>query len=186
MSMALVLNIAAFKLGWLSSVFGGALQMPWLGPLVVFAAIVLHLARARRPASELLLIVSCGLLGASFDSLLVAAGWVTYPSGMVSELLAPYWIVGMWMLFATTLNLSMRWLRGRPVLAAAIGCAGGPLAYLAGHRIGGIQFVDETAALVMLAAGWAVLMPLLVRLGEIFDGVSPRAAAHVSAAGSTS
>jgi len=89
------------------------------------------------------------------------------------------------MLFATTLNLSMRWLRGRIVLAAAIGCAGGPLAYLAGHRIGGIQFVDETSALLMLAVGWALLMPLLVRLGETFDGVSPQTATQVSAAEST-
>jgi len=182
MTMQLLVNIAAFKLGWLSSVFGGALQMPWLGPLVVSAAIVVHLARAHRPASELLLIVSCGLLGAAFDSLLVAAGWVTYPSGMMSELLAPYWIVGMWMLFATTLNLSMRWLRGRYLLAAACGCIAGPLAYLAGQRIGGIQFVDETAALVMLAAGWSVMMPLLVRLGEAFDGMSPVAARRAAAA----
>ncbi len=173
--MNLLINVGAFKLGWLSSVVGGAQQLPWLGPVVVFVAVALHLARAQRPRSELMLILSCGLIGAVFDSILVAAGWVTFPSGMFSDVMAPYWIVTMWMLFGTTINLSMRWMRGRPLLASAFGFLGGPLAYLAGHKIGGIQFVDQPAALAMLAIGWAVMMPLLVRIGERLDGVSPEA-----------
>ncbi|NCF25094.1 MAG: DUF2878 family protein [Gammaproteobacteria bacterium] len=171
--MNLLINLTAFKLGWLSSVFGGAQQLPWLGPLVVFIAVAIHLARAERPGSELMLIASCGLIGAVFDSALVAAGWVTFPSGMFSDLMAPYWIVTMWMLFGTTINLSMRWMRGRPLLAAAFGFVGGPLAYIAGHKIGGIEFGDQTAAIAMLAIGWAVIMPLLMHLGERLDGVSP-------------
>jgi hypothetical protein len=171
--MNLLINVAAFKLGWLSSVFGGAQQLPWLGPVVVFIAVALHLARAERPRSELILILSCGLIGAVFDSVLVAAGWVTFPSGMFSDLMAPYWIVTMWMLFGTTINMSMRWMRGRPLLASAFGFVGGPLAYVAGHKIGGIQFVDQAPAIAMLAVGWAVIMPLLMQLGERLDGVSP-------------
>lgn len=170
--MNLLINVTAFKLGWLSSVFGGAQQLPWLGPLVVFLAVAIHLARAQRPRSEFMLIVSCGLIGTVFDSALVAAGWVTFPSGMVSESMAPYWIITMWMLFGTTINLSMRWMRGRPMLASAFGFVGGPLAYIAGHKIGGIQFVDQPAAVAMLAIGWAIMMPLLMHLGERLDGVS--------------
>lgn len=173
--MNLLMNVAAFKLGWISSVVGGAQHLPWLGPMVVFAAVALHLVRAQRPSSEFMLILSCGLIGAVFDSVLVAAGWVTFPSGMFSELMAPYWIVTMWMLFGTTINLSMRWMRGRALLASAFGFVGGPLAYIAGHKIGGIEFVDQTAAVAMLAVGWAVIMPLLMHLGERLDGVSPDA-----------
>ena len=171
--MNLLINVVAFKLGWLSSVIGGAQHLPWLGPLVVSVAVAVHLFRARRPGSEFVLIVSCGLVGAVFDSALVAAGWVTYPSGMFSDVLAPYWIVAMWMLFGTTINLSMRWMRNRPLLASAFGFVGGPLAYVAGHKIGGIQFVDQPAAVAMLAVGWALIMPLLMHLGERLDGVSP-------------
>ena len=174
--MNLLINVAAFKLGWLSSVFGGAQQLPWLGPLVVSIVVALHLARAERPRSELMLILSCGLIGAVFDSVLVAANWVTFPSGMFSDMMAPYWIVTMWMLFGTTINMSMRWMRGRPFLASAFGLVGGPLAYVAGHKIGGIQFVDQAAAIAMLAVGWAVIMPLLMQLGERLDGVSPDSA----------
>ena len=171
--MPFLINIAAFKVGWLSSVIGGAQQLPWLGPTVVLIAVAIHLVRAHRPSSELMLIISCGLIGAFFDSALVAAGWVTFPSGMFSETLAPYWIITMWMLFATTINMSMRFMRGRPALAVVFGLVGGPMAYFAGHKIGGIVFVNEFAALAMLAIGWAVLMPILMRLGEMLDGISP-------------
>ena len=37
--MMYVLNFLAFQIGWLSSVYGGAQQMPWLGPLAVAGAL---------------------------------------------------------------------------------------------------------------------------------------------------
>ena len=107
-----------------------------------------------------------------FDSVLVAAGWVTYPSGLFSDLLAPYWIVTMWMLFGTTLNLSMRWLKGRPLLAALLGAIGGPASYVAGQKLGGIVFLEFVPAIIALAIGWAVFMPILMALAERFDGMS--------------
>ena len=74
------------------------------------------------------------------------------------------------MLFATTLNVSMRWLRGRDMLAAFFGLIGGPLTYLAGQKLGGIVLVDQFAALLALGIGWAVMMPILLRLSEVLDG----------------
>jgi len=170
--MAALINFFAFQVGWFSSVLGAANQMPWLGPLVILAVLAVHLGQARRPDLELGLVIGCGIIGVYFDSVLVALGWVSYPSGLVSNLLAPYWIVTMWMLFGTTLNLSMRWLRGRHLLAAVLGGVAGPLSYWAGHKLGGMTFVEPTAALVALAAGWAVIMPVLVSLAERLDGIA--------------
>lgn len=170
----LLVNFAIFQVAWLSSVIGGAREMPWLGPLAVLVALVVHLRFARKPFEEILLVISCALIGASFDSLLTAAGWVTYKSGQFSDYLAPYWIITMWMLFATTLNVSMRWLRGKPKLAALFGFYGGPAAYLAGQALGGIVLVNQFAALSALAIGWALMMPLLMWLSESFDGMPGR------------
>jgi hypothetical protein len=172
--MPLVLNFLIFQFGWFSSVLGGAWNLPWIGPLVVLVAVLLHLGLARRPHQEAVLILSCGILGAIFDSFLVMQDWVTYPSGTVVESLAPYWIVGMWMLFATTLNVSLGWLKHRSAVAAVLGLIAGPLSYVAGARLGGMQFVDQTAALTALAIGWAIMMPLLLLLAERFDGITPR------------
>ena len=170
--MLFILNVATAQIGWFGSVVGGAQQMPWIGPLVALVALTIHFYFARRPAQELLLIMSCAAIGAAFDSMLVAAGWVQYYSGQFSEVMAPYWIISMWILFATTLNVSMRWLRGRWRLAAIFGMVGGPLAYLGGQKLGGIELVNEVAALAALGIGWAVMMPILLWLAENFDGMS--------------
>ena len=170
--MHLLLNFAAFQVGWFSSVIGAAKQMPWLGPLAFLVVLAIHLRRAHRPQSELGLVLTCGVIGVFFDSLLVAFGWVTYPSGLFNDLIAPYWIVTMWMLFGTTLNLSMGWLKGRPLLAAFFGAIGGPASYLAGQKLGGIEFLELYPAMIALAIGWALVMPVLMKLAERLDGVT--------------
>lgn len=170
--MLYIHNFIAFQIGWFSSVYGGAQQMPWLGPIVVAVAIAIHFRAAHRPSQEIVLILSCALIGCLFDSALVALGWVQYVSGVFSESAAPYWIITMWMLFATTLNVSMRWLRNREWLAALFGFIGGPTTYFAGQKLGGIILVDQAAALVALGIGWALMMPVLMRLSENFDGFS--------------
>lgn len=171
--MPTLINFAAFQLGWFSSVLGAAREMPWLGPVAFLVVLSIHLRQARRPQFELILVLSCGLIGVFFDSLLVIAGWVAYPSGQISELLAPYWIVTMWMLFGTTLNQSMGWLKGRPRLATLLGAVFGPASYIAGQKLGGIEFVSFAPAITALAVGWAVSMPVLMTLAERFDGISP-------------
>ena len=168
--MPLFANIVFFKAGWLSSVLGGANHMPWIGPLAALIAVIAHLYFAKRPGAEIALIVICAAIGAVFDSMLVSAGLVSYTSGMFSESLAPYWIIGMWILFATTLNLSLSFLKGRLLLASAMGFVAGPMAYLGGAKLGGITLVDTNAALLALAIGWAVIMPGLTMLADRFSG----------------
>jgi hypothetical protein len=172
--MLVLANFAIFQVAWLSSVIGGASEMPWLGPVAVLIALIVHLRAAHKPFEEIVLVLTCALIGAGFDSALVASGWVSYKSGLFSAYIAPYWIITMWMLFATTLNVSMRWMRGKPVLAAVFGLFGGPGAYLAGQKLGGIILVDQTMALIALGVGWAIMMPALMRLSEIFDGMPGR------------
>ena len=133
-----------------------------------------HLSRVERPSVELSLVLICGAIGAIWDSLLVNTGWIQYPSGYVISTGAPYWIVAMWMLFATTLNVSLRWLRSSVLLAALLGFIGGPLSYYTGAKLGGVIFVNSSAALLALAIGWAVLMPILMSLSVRFDGVEVR------------
>jgi hypothetical protein len=169
--MKLVANFIAFQLGWFSCVLGAAHGRPWLGPLVVLAIVLLHLFLSSRPMHELRLIASAMLLGLVIDSLLLASGWLQYPNGAWLAGFAPYWIIAMWALFATTLNVSMRWIQGRTGLAVLLGSIGGPLSYLAGQKMGAISFLEPTYALLALAAAWGLAMPLLAALAAHFDGV---------------
>ena len=159
-------NFAAFQLGWFACVLGAAHGLPWAGTGVALAIVAWHLARAARPGAELVLVLIAAGVGALWDSGLSALGWIRYPSGVLIEGTAPYWIVAMWMLFATTLNASLAWLRRNLPLAAVFGALGGPLAYLGGAKLGALTLAAQDAALVALALGWAVLTPLLLRLAR--------------------
>lgn len=172
----IVTNLAATEIGWFACVSGAANGMPWIGPVVVLAIVALHLHLADRPGPEVRLIAAAVLIGLVADSLLVLSGLLSYPNGIWIEGLAPYWILAMWALFATTLNVSMKWLRNRNRLAAALGAVGGPLAYLAGQQMGAVTFNHGVAATAALAVVWAVCMPLLVILAARMDGVSKNGA----------
>ena len=175
MSWQLVFNFIAFQIGWAACVLGGAHQLPWLGSGIALIVIAAHLAWVPRPRNELSLILLTAVIGLSWDSLLVTLGLTGYYSGTLFDGAAPHWIMALWMLFATTLNVSLRWLKGRWLLAAAFGAVGGPLSFWAGQRLGGVEFPNAMLSLAVLGLGWAVLMPLLLKLAERFDGVGSAA-----------
>ena len=171
MTMTTILvNFVAFQVGWFACVLGGAHQFPWLGTLLVSIIIAVHLSRASRPRAELSLILLAIAIGSVWDSYLVWRGWLEYPSGTLIPDTAPHWILAMWGVFATTLNVSLRWLKQRWLIAVLSGAIAGPLAYYAGARLGGVVFTDQTTALIALGLGWAVLMPLLMGLSQRLDG----------------
>lgn len=173
-------NLLLFQVGWFACVLSGAAERPWIGALIAMCIVAMHVLRADAPRSELKLMLCAVAIGAIFDSVLVWQNWVAYPSGILVPHTAPYWIVLMWPLFATVLNVSLRWLRGRWGIAALAGAVGGPLAYLGGHRLGAIQFSNEAAALIALAIGWAVFTPLLLALSQRFDGYARMFGARAS------
>lgn len=172
--MANALNFILFQGGWFACVLGAAHGWPWAGAGAALAIVACHVLRAERPRGELILVAAAAVIGALWDSALALAGWIRYAGGLVVEDLAPAWIVALWMLFATTLNLSLAWLKRHAALAVVFGAAGGPLAYWAGEELGALVLAERLPALVALAAGWAVLTPLLLHLAIRFDGYQPR------------
>jgi hypothetical protein len=166
----LVINLILFQIGWFACVLGGAYSIPWFGTAMASMIVSYHLYKSSQPDRELLLIILAVIIGAIWDSLLVWMQVLSYASGMWSENLAPHWIIALWALFATTLNVSLNWLKGRWLIAAISGAIAGPLAYYAGHRLGAVFFSDTSVALVYLGAGWAVFVPLLLWLAQRLDG----------------
>jgi hypothetical protein len=76
----------------------------------------------------------------------------------------------MWMLFATTLNVTFRWLRSRMIMAASMGAIFGPLSYLAGSAAGAVNIIEPTIVIAVLSVSWAALMPGLIVLAQQLDG----------------
>lgn len=170
-ALSLLFNLIAFQLGWFACVVGAARGWPLTGTAIAALIVAWHIVRAARPAEELKLIAVAVLIGVLWDSALIAFGLTDFTSGTLLVGLAPPWILALWALFATTLNLSLRWLRQRWLLAALLGAVAGPLSYWAGARLGAVQLVEPWPALIALSIGWALMTPALVIIARRYDGV---------------
>jgi len=174
------LNIAAFQIGWFACVMGAARGMPWAGTVIALAVVAMHLVLAPNARYQSVLVVSVAVLGFIVDTLLTQGGWLAFTSGVLLPDTAPYWMVALWMIFATTLNVSLNWLKNRWWLAAMFGATGGPLAYYAGTEFGAVTLMHPVSALVAVGVAWALAMPLLLVLAERLNGaLRPKKVAEV-------
>lgn len=177
----LLINILAFQVGWFSCVLGAAHHIPWLGPLVTLPVLAWHLHGATYPSSELMLMLIVAVCGSLFDQTLLSLGLIQFAASDWPSQLLPLWMVSLWLLFATALNISLRWMRGRPLIAALFGLIGGPLAFMSGVRMGAMHMLQPTQMLIALGIGWALFMPALSWLSTRLDGYTHTQATHKAA-----
>jgi hypothetical protein len=78
-------------------------------------------------------------------------------------------MVMLWVNLATTMNVSLGWLRSRYTLAAVFGAIGGPMAYYSGAKLGAMTALPPLQSLVVIGAAWAVAMPLLYRIAKMIN-----------------
>jgi len=149
-------NFLAYQLAWFAVILGAAAGRAWLGATVALLVTAAHLW-LRRDRFELRLVALCALIGVLVDSTLAMTGQVRFAAAWPADL-APYWMVSLWIVFATTLNHSLRWLMRRPVAAALAGAAGGPLAYLAGAKLGALTLTTPATTLPLIALLWTPAM----------------------------
>ncbi|NNK52096.1 MAG: DUF2878 domain-containing protein [Xanthomonadales bacterium] len=155
-----------FKLGWLACILFAAALLPEFAVLAVAIAVLVHLARAPVPVKEALFLLSAGAVGLAWETMMLHSGLITYPGSEAQALLAPYWIVAMWVLFATTINHGFRWLKRNWAVASIFGLLGGPMAFYAGSAAGAAELGNPIAALAVIGAGWAILLPLLTLIAD--------------------
>jgi hypothetical protein len=171
--MTLLLNIAAYQIAWFACVLGAANQLPWVGTVVALAVVAQHLALSSQRRIELKLVVAAAVIGLVLDTALVMSGFVGFSSGVLIDGVTPHWMLGLWIVFATTLTASMRWLVTRPLLAIAFGALGGPIAYYAGMKLGAMTIDSSATALMAIGIGWAAAMWLLATLAQRLQVAPP-------------
>jgi len=167
---AILKNFVAFQLVWFASVLGAAKGYPLLGPLLLIPLLAWHLSTANRPVQELRLLLISLLVGTLFEVIPVIKGWIAYPEGTLFGVLPPLWMLGLWLLFAITLNVSLRWMRRYLPVAVLFGLIGAPLAYWGGSRLGAFHITAPLPYTVTLALAWGGLMPFLIKISEHYDG----------------
>jgi hypothetical protein len=165
--MPLIVNFVVFQVAWFLSLKGAAIGYPWFGVVAVLAFLALEMSFGRHPWTDARIAAIAALGGVVFDTLFVQLGLLRYASPEPFDWAAPYWIPAMWANFGLTLNSSLGWLHGRPALAAILGAVGGPLAYLAGVRIGAATVIAPApVAYGAIGLAWGLATPALLWLAR--------------------
>lgn len=156
-------NSAIFYAAWFVCVL---LQMPW-AVWFAAAAVVVHLTWVRPGHREWLVVIVCSALGIVIDSALTATGVFRFDSADVGAImgtwLAPIWLMAIWLVFATTLNVSMKPFASRLWLAALLGGIAAPMSYFAGARLDVVSFpLGTPTTLLLLGAIWVFIFPLFL------------------------
>jgi hypothetical protein len=158
-----VANVVGFHGVWFLSLYGAGRGLPWLGAATLVLFLAWHLRGAVSPRAEFALMAAAAVTGFVADTLFARAGVLAYAAPWPLAGFAPAWIVVMWVNFALTLNVALRWLQGRAWLAAVLGFFGGPFAYLAGIRLDAATLTaSPPVAYTVIGVVWAVAVPLLV------------------------
>jgi hypothetical protein len=165
----LCVSFVLFQGAWFACVMGAARGHVVLGLGAAVAVVAVLLTFSTNRAAELRLLVLALAVGLVWDSGLARSGIVQYASPGPLPYWAPVWILALWALFALMLREPMRWLHGRPIIAALFGGAGGAMSYAAAERLGACTFPDPTLAMIVLGAGWALIVPLLVAVARRLD-----------------
>jgi len=171
-----IVEFVLLQCGWFAAVLGGAAGREWLGPIVVTAALAVHLTLSPAPRRDLRTIVPIALLGVATDGIQVAAGVLSFPEAELAVGPLPLWIVALWPLFGANFHSTLAWLRERPRFAALLGAVGGPPGYVAADRLGALELSQPLGvALPALAAAWAVALPVGVLVARRNDPVGATA-----------
>lgn len=169
----IISNFILFQIGWFACVIGAAKQLPWLGVIVVAAIVAWHLSLSKQAKPELILLALALVIGGIYDQLMLSSGLISYQAHGWIAGLVPAWILALWAVFVTVLNVSLRWMRSKWLVAILFGAIGGPLAYMGAEKLGAVSLNILPASYIALAVGWAILTPLLLMLSEKFDGYKP-------------
>ncbi|MEZ5499139.1 MAG: DUF2878 family protein [Steroidobacteraceae bacterium] len=160
-----IFNFVLFQLAWFIGVTSAARGEPLLALLVVSGATVMAIGLRPPFGAGLRLALLALLVGILIESLLAHLRVTEFKPAPGNLLSVPLWMLALWALLSTTLSSSLGWLRGRPLLGALVGASGGALSYALGARLGALTLPGEYA-LGVIAAVWAIALPLLVWLAR--------------------
>ncbi|MCB1671805.1 MAG: DUF2878 domain-containing protein [Gammaproteobacteria bacterium] len=150
-------NMAVNNLFWAGCVIG-RYDLLWLVAPAILGYLALLLAAGTLHWQQLWPTI---VLGVVVDSLYTATGIFQFPD---HSLLLPLWMWALWIAFATTLPMSLRWLGKHPLVAALTGALGFPFSYLLGFELGAIAYPHSLyPTLLLIGITWALLLPLLYR-----------------------
>ena len=151
--MPLILNGLMFQAIWLLCILGGDHGAPLA---IMVLAVWLWWRRLPGELSQITLLSGAGIV---MDSIWMVAGLMVFQDSLWPQTpLIPLWLMVLWFGFSATLRHSMRFLLGRPLLAAVLGATAAPLSYATGAHLADVDITVVT--LVAVGVSWASLLAI--------------------------
>jgi len=167
--MNAIVNIVMFQTGWLACVISLNHQLEWLALTLLAFVITAHLFMVNDARPDILIILITGICGLLVDSTMISQKLLLSDWKVAINGWAPLWLVGLWMLFGTTMYHSLAWFQRHLWLAAIAGFIFAPLSYLAGSKLGVLQFSSDIGMyliLLYIALIWFFVTPFLLWLAR--------------------
>lgn len=155
----LLINYALYQAGWFACVTGASWQRPGVGLSIALVLIGAHVVLSSERQVEVGLVLFATIVGVAAEIPQIAAGTYRFTSGTVNAVWPPPWLLAMWAQFATTFRFSLRRVIAQPFPAALFGAAGGPIAFIAGQRLGAVTLLPPlTLGLLRLSITWGIAL----------------------------
>jgi hypothetical protein len=159
--LKLLANIALFQIGWFACLL---LSYPWF-VMVTVVILLLHFYcivephERKKEMSLIAIVLVVGIVIESiylFGEVLVRVDGANFPA---------FWLLFIWVLFATTFRYSMSWLRSRLRLAAVFAGVAAPMSYYTGANLNASVSLNDNVvfSLVVISLSWALAFPMLMR-----------------------
>lgn len=149
-------NFLVFQLGWICSAYFHDYRAFLINMAILFWLYLVE-PWSKRRVKLTLQFVAIGLI---IDSILYYVG-VLYFSG--ASVMIPLWLISLWVLFSTTLTVSLSWLMENKYYAMVGGAIFGPLAYWSGQQFDAIVIVN-VYSYIILSLSWLFMMFIFSRL----------------------
>ena len=163
-----LINFVAFQVIWFIAVIGAANDILWPSIIAVLAFCAWQLTPSRSHKNDARLIIFAIIAGLTFDSLWQFSGLITYKLAL--PVIAPIWILLLWVTFALNINHSLAWLKKNHWLPILFGAIGAPLSYYAGNRIGAISYPNGAFNIsILLSISWACITYFFTHYERLFQ-----------------
>ncbi|OZG70231.1 hypothetical protein BTA51_26885 [Hahella sp. CCB-MM4] len=152
---------------WYSSVVGAAHQADWPSPTALVALMAWSFIFGKQIQADMRMAFIGLLIAFAVEPIWIGTGLIDYRL-QPSASYPPLWIACLWAGFSLSFNHSMKWLKGRYLLAAGFGILGAPISLYSAHLLGALDAPVGWGSLLMVYLPvWGILIPALAWLSGI-------------------
>jgi hypothetical protein len=161
-------NLINYLIAWLSAALGAANGQEDLGAFLAFMIVARHLRLTQLTITDYKIVLASVLIGGAWEYCLIHQHILIY-QGASHFSPVPLWVLMQWAALGTTFNHSLKCLAQKYLLSAVIGSLLFPILGYGTEVLAALSIPDQWRGYMILAAGGALLLPLLVFLSRFFS-----------------